>query len=95
LKDARDGWTLESEIARHYIRRLDDRAEHLAALGLTRAASRAVERLHRKIELIRGRTGLVSRPRWARLPGVMSFLMGGGYAHFMGWKSAAKDLIRP
>jgi glycosyltransferase involved in cell wall biosynthesis len=95
VKDARDGWTLEADIARDYIRRLDDRSGNLAPLGLTRAASRAVDRLQTKIEVIQSRTALVSRARWSRVLHVLRFLRTGGYDHFFGWKSAAKDLIRP
>jgi glycosyltransferase involved in cell wall biosynthesis len=95
LRDAREPWARQAEAHRAYIERLRDRAGLVSRLGLDAIAAKAVERLRQDIEAIEARTRLVSRPRWSRAPHVLRFLQTGGYDHFFGWKSAAKDLIRP
>jgi glycosyltransferase involved in cell wall biosynthesis len=95
LRDTREPWARQADAYRTCIERLQDCAGLVSSLSSDAVAARAVQRLRQKIEAIAARTRLVSRPRWSRAPYVLRFFRTGGYDDFSGWKSAAKDLIRP
>lgn len=95
LADVRAAWSREADATREYIECLEARAEEVRQLDLGAAAERSLDELRRRVEAIAARTGVVSRPRLFRAPHVLRFFLAGGYDHFFGWKSAAKDLIRP
>jgi glycosyltransferase involved in cell wall biosynthesis len=94
LKDASDGWRKDRQIKHAYLARLRQRETMLKGLGLEHAAETAILLLQQEISASEARTRLVEVPRWRRGPGLLRFLLDGGYGHFAGWKSAVKDLIR-
>lgn len=92
--DAADAWAMflswhEAEAAR-----IAERAPQLHAMGMEKAAASALERLEAEMAAERERARIARLPRLRRVAPVGRLLRGGGYAHFSGWKSAAKDLIR-
>ncbi|MDY0268944.1 glycosyltransferase family 2 protein [Trichloromonas sp.] len=60
---------------------LEEQVEGLVARDMVRASCS------------RERLEILSRPRWHRPLKVLRFYMKGGYGYFVGWKSAAKDLL--
>jgi hypothetical protein len=94
LKDARDGWQRHRQLKHAYLARLRECESVLKGFGLENAADNATLLLQQEISASEARTRLVEVPRWRRGPGLLRFLLDGGYGHFAGWKSAVKDLIR-
>ncbi len=93
LTSAAAGWRDQLDRYRIVGERLNAQESLLERLGIREQdALRDLDRLIRNLE---ARLALASKPRLRRWPQVFAFLMGGGYADFAGWKSAAKDFIRP
>jgi glycosyltransferase involved in cell wall biosynthesis len=95
LVSAEPGWRDEIERYRIIGERLTARQASLERLGIQNRQQEALRRLDRIRANLEARLALTSRRRLARWPSVLSLLRNGGYADFAGWKSAAKDLIRP
>jgi hypothetical protein len=76
---------------REFLRRLNERSK-LASTYSWDLRSAAIER---ELANIERRIDLCSLPRSRRALGVARFWIEGGYRAAAGWKSAAKDLIRP
>jgi len=74
--------------------RLRERRDVLAALGLADAAEGALATLAALTRAERERARIGELPRLRRAAPVVRLLAHGGYAHFSGWKSAAKDLVQ-
>lgn len=74
-------------------RRLEERREELAKLGLASAVERAIVEIGAERDDTEARLRVVSRPRLARPFLVAQHLATGRYRRFQGWRSAAKDLV--
>lgn len=91
--DARPGWLRICNVYETAI----DRIEAAAAVGRfdPEIARKAIAGLRWWLTAYQRRISATSLPRWRRVPSVFSMLLAGQYRPFLGWKSAAKDLIRP
>ena len=95
LRDATAGWRSELERVRATRLRLGASTETLRKLGLADRQAAAMSALDRHMEDLGNRIQIVAVPRVRRLPRVLAMWMRGGYRPFAGWKSAAKDILRP
>ena len=95
LDSAMQGWS--NQLARYEATRarLVDRESVLKQLGFSDRLPRAVRQLDSRIENLHARMRAVDRSRMSRWPHVLALWLRGGYSDFAGWKSAAKDMIRP
>lgn len=94
LQDARPGWQREISEKKLYAQRLEALAGLLGSLHLEEARRDALGRIYPEVRTIERRSSLMDLPRWRRIPAVIRFSMEGGYANFVGWKSALKDALR-
>lgn len=95
LRDATAGWRSELDRVEATRRRLDASTEILQKLGLAGRQATAIAALNRHIDALNNRIRMMALPRVRRLPRVLATWVQGGYRHFSGWKSAAKDILRP
>lgn len=94
LRDARLGWYREMKRIELCLQRLKERAGLLHLCQLGDVWELAEKRITKEIQAYEKRIALMDLPRWRRLPAVAKFSMEGGYADFLGWKSALKDVLR-
>lgn len=92
--DATAGWRRELERVEATWSRLGESTKTLRKLGLVDRQTAALSELGRQMEDRNNRMHIVAAPRFKRLPRVLAFWLRGGYRHFAGWKSAAKDILR-
>lgn len=95
FQEALIGWR---ETIAHYHRyrsRIIERTSALEALGHAMAARRATNRFSLEISALQQRIDAVSLPRSRRFPQILRLIRRGTYRHFSGWRSAAKDILRP
>jgi glycosyltransferase involved in cell wall biosynthesis len=94
-KSPLDGW--RSRVARVHLieERLASSSQLLIELGLSRQAEKAKRKLARELRSIEERINVIRLSPWRRWPKVLQMLYLGDYRCFSGWKSAAKDIIRP
>ena len=95
LRDARTGWAVEAELLGHLVERLRNVIDAAAYENLKIPAENAIPKLDSKIDALTQRIAIASKPRWRRFPDLLNFYFHGGYRNFSGWKSCAKDLLRP
>lgn len=95
LRDATKGWQRELEWRKATWSRIGESAKTLESLGLADRQSSAMSTLARHMQDLSDRIQNMTVPRLRRLPRVMGLWMRGGYRQFAGWKSAAKDILRP
>lgn len=95
LRDATAAWRSELARVKATRSRLAASAEALRKLGLSSRQTAAILALDRHMEALDNRIEMMTVPRVRRLPRVLAMWMRGGYRHFAGWKSAAKDILRP
>lgn len=95
LRDATVGWRSELERVKATRSRLAASAEALQKLGLSARQTAAISALDCHMEALDSRIEIMTVPRVRRLPRVLAMWMRGDYRHFAGWKSAAKDILRP
>jgi glycosyltransferase involved in cell wall biosynthesis len=95
FRDARAGWQCDAAHYERYRTRINDRIKELGDIGLESPGEFAIKSFSEKIAALRGRIAIASTPRVMRLPHVVRYWASGGYKHFSGWKSAAKDILRP
>lgn len=74
-------------------RRIAERGDELARLGLSGRAETATELLRRQGEAMAERRRLAAEPIPRRAAGIWKLWRSGSYAAFSGWKSALKDLM--
>lgn len=94
LEDAREGWRREAELLDLIVERVRSRPQ-VAANFVGQQLERQLERIEAKRDTVKRRIELCSAPRWRRAVPVLRLLARGGYRQALGWKSAAKDLVRP
>lgn len=95
FQGAAQGWFQELQRMRAALERLRNRTHEIEVLGLNIRSSSAADFLSLQCEILESRIQIVSMGRIARIPGVLGLWLRGGYRQFSGWKSVAKDLIRP
>lgn len=91
LADATHGWKERIRFLELALQRLGERPDLVAAHGWGDSAGR----IEREIARTKERIATCAIPRHKRSLRVLSFWLGGGYRQMAGWKSAAKDLLRP
>jgi glycosyltransferase involved in cell wall biosynthesis len=75
------------------LRRIEEKMEAFASLGLAERAERARRELRELIRAVEQRRQLANHDFGRRASAVWSLWRSGGYSHFSGWKSAVKDII--
>ncbi|WP_348678600.1 glycosyltransferase family 2 protein [Alcanivorax profundi] len=93
--DSRDQWNIEIGYLKLYRERLIEVAklgDINTDLGVVNGS---VWHIEKRAELLGKRIKLVGRNRFLRFLHVSLFWLQGGYRYSQGWKSAAKDMIRP
>ena len=95
LKDVSEGWKKEIERVEITLDRLNEREDLIEKFGMIDALHRARFELRREIINRNRRIAIVDRPRFLRPLAIFRLWVSGGYRYFSGWKSMAKDLIRP
>jgi glycosyltransferase involved in cell wall biosynthesis len=95
LTSAAEGWWDQLDRYRVVRERLIAQESVLEQLGIKDRQQDALRNLDRLISNIEARLAVVSKTRLMRWPHVFALAMRGSYADFSGWKSAAKDLVRP
>ncbi len=95
FRDVRAGWQTDAYHYERYRTRISERTKELGDMGLEVAGTLAIKFFSEKIAALRGRIEIASTSRVMRLPRVIRYWAIGGYKHFSGWKSAAKDILRP
>ncbi len=76
-------------------RRLLDRSEILAAMGMNDRQAEALAGIDQKAAFLTRRVSLFRQPRWRRLSGICALWWDRGYEGFSGWRSAFMDALRP
>jgi hypothetical protein len=94
LNNATEGWLEEVRVARRLEQVFRANEALLTAWGLSANVHRALQVEERRIRAHLGRVKVVNTRHPRRLLAVLHFLAEGNYQYFMGWKSAAKDLLR-
>jgi glycosyltransferase involved in cell wall biosynthesis len=94
LVSAERGWLAEIDRNLLIIERLEERRSELVQICLPEKVDCAVRVLSQKNRAIKHRLRITKYPRIIRFVPIALFWALGGYNHFMGWKSAAKDIIR-
>ncbi|KPP97787.1 glycosyltransferase family 2 protein [Marinobacter sp. HL-58] len=95
LRDARAGWERDIRNLGEYSKRIEERRPELEGWVAGETVDGFLVSMNEKRAALSRRVELASLPRRRRWPNVLSFWFTGGYRHLSGWKSAAKDLIRP
>lgn len=95
LKDARQGWRDEITYRQEHRRRIIDRRAQLVNFVSAEVIDNALDQIDRKCSALMRRIDITSLPRRRRWASLLCFWASGGYRQLSGWKSAAKDLIRP
>lgn len=95
LKDATAGWQRELARVQSTELRINERVDTLKYLGLFEKQKLARATLVRNMENLNVRIRNMTKPRILRIPNVLLLWIRGGYRQFAGWKSAAKDILRP
>lgn len=95
LRDAKVGWQQELDRIRASWLRLSENTETLKKLGLVDRQAIALAALNRRMENLNNRIENMRLNRFKRLPRVLVEWLRGGYSEFAGWKSMAKDILRP
>lgn len=95
LRDSRAGWERDIRNLGEYSKRIEERRPELEGWVAGETVDGFLVSLNEKRAALSRRVELASLPRWRRWPNVLSFWFTGGYRQLAGWKSAAKDLIRP
>lgn len=93
--DPRPAWAAEVEALQCYAKRIAGRrplAEHVSS---PRQVNSALEEIASEQARYRQRIRLLGLSKLRRPPRVLRLWRAGFYDHFAGWKSAAKDLVRP
>lgn len=87
-------WERDIAAHEHMARRIEEKLPLLAEMGLKKSAGEALGRLESRNRVARARLDAVGAS-WPRR-GMMIWRLwrSGEYAHFSGWKSAAKDLAQ-
>ena len=91
LRDARPRWRLRADLLRAFLKRTDERFTLAAANGW----NGCIPSIERELANLEERIRLCSMARPRRALGVVDLWLRDGYCDAAGWKSAAKDLIRP
>jgi len=95
LRDTTAGWRNELKTISAARTRLLDKSLELKAANLSNRLNPALNKLDLHAHTLESRINLVKLDRWARPPKAIRLWVQGGYRHFAGWMSLAKDLIRP
>ena len=95
LADPRAGWENEIAVFEAYGRRIAERPDLAEQLAGSEGVGQALAEIGREQERYRRRLALLALPRLKRFIPVLRTWKTGDYRHFAGWKSAAKDIIRP
>jgi glycosyltransferase involved in cell wall biosynthesis len=95
LRDARPGWNDEIAIKQLYAERLQQKREVAAKLSSPERVDAALKSIDGDIRWLRERLAMLELPRVKRSGKVISRWCSGFYDRKFGWKSAAKDLVRP
>lgn len=89
--DARPGWRLRLRLLKEMEKRILERPDEA---GIYHPEDK-LPTIRAEIASLGQRLSICSLPRRQRAARVLAFWFRGGYRHAVGWKSAAKDLIRP
>lgn len=93
--DPRPAWSAEVENLQCYADRIIERRTLAEQISSPEKVAAALESISEEQGRYRDRAGLLGLSKVRRLPKVLRLWSAGFYANFAGWKSAAKDLIRP
>ena len=95
LSDATKGWSKELYYFEEIYLRLSQGHSTLTRLGLAEEKESALSSIACRVKSLRQRIKNVKLSRPKRFVGVISMALHGHYRHFSGWKSVAKDILRP
>jgi len=94
-KDARVGWAKQQALLMNAHHRISEWNHLIDVITEPGRADAALARINCEVGQLRERAQVASLPRWRRWRTVLSLWASGFYGSFAGWKSAAKDLVRP
>lgn len=95
LRDTTFGWKNELKTISAIRTRLLDKFLEIKAANLSSHLNPALKNLDLHAHALESRINLVKLDRWARPPKAIRLWAQGDYRHFAGWRSLAKDLVRP
>lgn len=95
LRPAHDIWHQETISIKLAIERLEDAGPAFMGGELASSFRTAITHLQTRATRLKRRIRIIAYPRIIRWPFVLAYWANGSYRQFSGWKSAAKDFVRP
>lgn len=93
--DPRPAWSAQIAFLQAYADRIVERRAMAEQISTPESAALALEAIAAEQARYRERARLLDLSKLRRPPKILRMWRAGFYNHFAGWKSAAKDLVRP